>query len=121
MKLPNGLYASVLRTVTPMAISFIAATNLDEHLPVGTSTLLVEALAMLIAVVYYIGVRIAEKKYPLLGKLLLGSSKAPIYSTDAEIVPMTREEYDETVKDEVYQGLDDVFAELTANEAVSGD
>jgi hypothetical protein len=89
----NDYVLSLVRTWVPVAVgavlSWLAGLGLDlgKEAEVGFVTFLT---AVVIAV-YYALARALEKRWPALGRLLLGSAKAPAYApTEPEAVTALR-------------------------------
>lgn len=77
----QDLIRSYIRTYAPMfvgaVISFLATKGIT--LDTETQTALVVAFTGLLQALYYAIARLLERKYPIVGKILLGSSKQPSY------------------------------------------
>lgn len=71
----NDLFLSLRRTVVPMVVGAVAASALSPWLP---SDLVAEWTTVVLATVYYAGLRVLELRVPLAG-MLLGGRAIPRY------------------------------------------
>lgn len=72
---------SFIRTYVPIAVGALISllTSINIDVDAQTQTALIVALTGLIQAAYYALARLIEKKYPFIGRILLGSSKQPTY------------------------------------------
>jgi len=79
---PSDFVVSVIRTYVPIwvgvGVTWLASVGLD--LDTGSRTGLVAAATGLVIAVYYLAVRLAGKRWPIVEKYLLGSSRKPEYT-----------------------------------------
>ena len=75
-------FVSLIRTLVPIVvgslISWLASLGLDVGAQANTG--LTIFLTALVNAVYYALVRALEKKWPVVGRFLLGSSRVPEYT-----------------------------------------
>ena len=96
------LFLSLRRTVVPMVVGAAAASSLSPWLP---SDLVAEWTTVLLAVVYYAGLRLLELRVPLAG-VLLGGQAIPRY-VNPEAEQRAFEEFMAHIEDYNYADLDD--------------
>lgn len=77
--LRDSIRTSIVRTVTPILVGFLALALLRLGIKLDDATLST-AISSLIAGLYYSALRYLEPRYPWLGKFL-GKAKPPIYDT----------------------------------------
>lgn len=77
----NSFVTSLIRTYVPIAVGgFIAwLATLGLQLDAETQTSLIVFLTGISQALYYLVARWIERKFPQIGTVLLGSSKAPVY------------------------------------------
>lgn len=77
----NNFVTSAIRTVSPIIIGALVAwlASLSLQLDAETQTGLIVALVGVLQAVYYLVVRLLEKRWPQLG-VLLGSASQPKYN-----------------------------------------
>jgi uncharacterized membrane protein (DUF441 family) len=77
----NSFVTSLIRTYVPIGVGAVIAwlATLGLQLDAETQTSLVIALTGIIQAAYYFIARWIEKRFPQIGTILLGSSKAPVY------------------------------------------
>ena len=73
----NDAFVSYIRTIVPVAIGWAAAHLIAWGIDVDVTTLS-GALVPIVIGLYYLGVRLAERRWPVLG-WLLGLPKQPTY------------------------------------------
>jgi hypothetical protein len=82
----NDFITSLIRTWVPIGVGAVItwlATNYNVVVPDDASSSLVVGVAALVTAVYYALARAIEKRFPGLGKVLvgLGAGKSPEYPT----------------------------------------
>lgn len=72
---------SLIRTYVPVAVGALISwfASKDIQVDAETQTALIVALTGVIQAAYYTLARLIEKKYPAIGRILLGSGKQPEY------------------------------------------
>ncbi len=72
---------AVVRSVALLVVSWLASVALSQGIEVSDENqlALVNGIALVLAAVYYVVVRHLEKRFPVIGRLFLGSSKTPVY------------------------------------------
>lgn len=82
----NDLITSLIRTWTPIIVGQLAGFLTAQGLDVGVDAIagLTAFLGALFSAVYYLAVRLLERKFPQAG-ILLGSAKKVEYSAPKEI------------------------------------
>lgn len=77
----NSFVTSLIRTYVPIVVGAVVAWLLTLGLEIDSDTQnsLIITLTGITQAVYYFLARWIEKRFPQVGTILLGSSKAPIY------------------------------------------
>ena len=85
----SDLVPSLIRTYVPLIVAALATFlgDIGILLPEDASTGLATFLGALLSAAYYLGVRLAERKWPQLG-LLLGSKKQPVMTKPENVVEL---------------------------------
>jgi hypothetical protein len=85
----NDVVVSWIRTAVPVAVGSVLtwlASALGIVIPSDASTGLTTFVVTLVVAVYYIVVRLAEKRWPWVG-VLLGVKRQPTYDTTPVVQP----------------------------------
>lgn len=79
----NDLLTSIIRTVVPIVMGALSATGVQQWVPLDIAE---NALVALLAVVYYVSVRILEQAgFAHIG-WMLGVPKPPVYVMDTGVI-----------------------------------
>ena len=73
----SDLTPSIIRTGTPLVVGPLVTWLASKGVDIDGETL-TAAVAAVVGFVYYVGVRLLERRWPFLG-VLLGSKKTPTY------------------------------------------
>lgn len=73
----SDLTPSIIRTAVPLIVGPLVTWLASKGVDIDGETLTV-AVAAVVGFVYYVGVRLLERRWPALG-VLLGSKKKPTY------------------------------------------
>lgn len=87
----KDLVPSLIRTYTPTIVGALFAwlLTLGVNVDSGAQSLLIAALTAILTSVYYTLARLAERKFPGVGKILLLSSRVPVSAKPDNVVQLT--------------------------------
>lgn len=87
----SEIIPSLIRTYVPIIVASIVTIlgQIGVILPEEASVGLATFIGAVASAAYYLGVRLLERKYPIVGKFLLGSSRVPVSAKPDNVVQLT--------------------------------